>query len=240
MSENHKKIIESIDIMLSDNILQMQFYGEFCQFINFSKDRDIETCGVSIDINGLNFIFNDHFIDTLTLGEMNFVMMHEISHLLWNHSQRIRRGGYENGLSNVAQDMIINESIVSDIITRLKNINKKENKHIQFAEIPKNKETQKCWVLRLPSEYTGKLIFEELYEWLFSQKVLYDKWKNNFNKQSDDCPVSDYLQKIFEQLDNGIKNFLDVHIPSEISQEYEQNIINDIIIHILINNIIIS
>lgn len=214
--------------MISDAILQLQYYGELCQFINFKKDNQIDTCGVTVNINGVEFIFNDTFIDGLTQNETNFVMLHEISHIIWDHQYRIRRGGYDQSLSNIAQDMIINKIIQTDIILKMTKINKKENKNIQFADIPINKNDNEIWVLMLPDEYKGNLIFEELYEWLFLQKSQYNNWlKTNINGNIQ-CPVSEYLKKIFEQLDIGKIEFFDHHFKDDVPYEYKKNIINDI------------
>ena len=56
----------------------------------------------------------------LTQEEMNFIMIHEILHLLLDHQARTRRCGYDHDLSNIVQDMIINDIISTDIIGRMK------------------------------------------------------------------------------------------------------------------------
>jgi hypothetical protein len=71
-------------------------------------------------------------------------------------------------MSNIAQDMIINHIIWEDI------------PHA-FVEIPKNKDG-KNMALFVPKEYTGKLIFEELYEWLKDEK---EKWQKEQKKNSE-------------------------------------------------------
>jgi hypothetical protein len=76
-------------------------------------------------------------------------------------------GQYDHKLSNIAQDMIINHIIWEDI------------SHA-FVEIPKDK-NGKNMALFVPKEYTGKLIFEELYEWLREEK---EKWQKSQKNQS--------------------------------------------------------
>jgi hypothetical protein len=76
-------------------------------------------------------------------------------------------------MSNIAQDMIINHVIWEDI------------SH-SFVEIPKSKDG-KNMALFVPKEYTGKLIFEELYEWLKDEK---EKWQKEQDKK-DKCQTCD-------------------------------------------------
>lgn len=226
----HPKIIESIDTMISDAILSLQYYGEFCQFINFKELKSIATCGVSVDIHGMRFFYNNDFIEDLSQEEMNFIMLHEIYHLLWDHSLRTKRCGYEHELSNVAQDMIINNVIKTDIVDKMKYYNKKYNKNVIFAKSPVDKKTNKIWVLEMPVEYKGALIFEELYEWLFDERKKYKDWKDECKNEKGDknCPVSDYLKRIFDQLDMGILDFLDDHLPDDISPEHRKSILENV------------
>ena len=173
MAKNHEKITNSIDVMISDAMLGLQYYGEFCQYINFKQVKSIETCGVTVDLHGMRFYFNDEFVDELTQEEMNFVMIHEIFHLLWDHQARTRRCGYEHDLSNVVQDMIINDVIRTDIVDKMKYHNKLNKRNMSFAEAPVNRETNKVWVLHKPEEYIGKLSFEEM-------KILVTEIQNKF------------------------------------------------------------
>jgi len=245
MAENHQKIINSVDVMISDAMLGLQYYGEFCQFINFKKYHSIKTCGVTVDIHGMRFYFNEEFIDTLTQEEMNFVMLHEIFHLLWDHQARTRRCGYDHELSNVVQDMIINDVIKTDIIDKMSHQNKINKRNLSFAEMPIDRETNKVWVLHKPEEYKGTLSFEEMYEWIIIEKQRYDEWKANCQCDKSleckcnrmhgkepcscpDCPVSDYLRKIFDQLELGICEFLDCHLPCDLPAEYRKSIIENV------------
>lgn len=226
-------------------MLGLQFYGEFCQFINFKKSHGLDTCGVTVDIHGMRFFFNSEFVDDLTQEEMNFVMLHEIFHLLWDHRARTRRLGYQHEYSNIVQDMIINDVIKTDIVDKMKYHNKKTGRNLNFAEVPVDRETNKVWVLHKPEEYSGVLSFEEMYEWLMIEKEKYDVWKHQCTCDKDldckcnrmhgkaqctcmDCPVSDYLRKLFDQVEMGILDFLDCHLPDDIPPEYRKSIIDNV------------
>lgn len=235
MTNTHEKLIISIDTMISDAILRLQFYGEFCQFINFSELHNIGTCGVTVEVGGMRFVFNRKFLDKLPQEQVNFIVIHEIFHLLWDHQARTRKLGYEHALSNVAQDMIINTVIKTDIIDKMNFYNKRENRNMSFAQIPVHKDGE-VWVLELPEEYKGKLIFEELYEWLLSERDKYDEWKKTQEIREGEkdkgkrtpCPVSPYLEKLFDQMSMGIVDFLDKHLPNDLPEEYRKSVIDNI------------
>jgi len=105
--------------------------------------------------------------------EVNFITLHEDFHLLFNHPRRTITGQYDHKMSNIAQDMIINHIIWEDISHN-------------FVEIPKS-EDGKNMALFVPKEYTGKLIFEELYEWLKEEKEKYEKQKKDGKCKNDKC-----------------------------------------------------
>jgi predicted metal-dependent peptidase len=114
----------------------------------------------------MNFFYSPKFLENMSQKEVNFIIIHEEFHLLFNHPKRTVSGQYDHKMSNIAQDMIINHVIWEDI------------PHL-FVEIPKDK-NGKNMTLFVPKDYTGKLIFEELYEWLKDEK---EKWE----KQNKPC-----------------------------------------------------
>jgi len=200
--EPHNKIQTCISHMISGGILP--FYGEFNLFVNFIKDSTIMTCGVNLSDNGMNFYWNQKFLDKLPQKQLNFIFVHETYHLLFNHPERSE--GYIKDISNIAQDMIINKIIIDDIV-------KTNNPLVKgFMEIP----SEGITAILPPIEYKGNLIFEELYYWLLKE---YEDYKKN---------KSNKLSKIFDeiQLNNGM--FLDKHIDDCVSKEYRDQFINEI------------
>ena len=159
----HEKLLESVQSMLIDTRVNLPFYGNFNLFINFKEDENIGTCAVNMTSKGMNFFYSSSFLNRLTQREINFITLHEDFHLLLNHPRRTITGQYDPKLSNIAQDMIINHVIWEDIPHR-------------YVEIPKDAEG-KNMALFVPKEYTGKLIFEEIYEWLRDEKEKRDKQK---------------------------------------------------------------
>ncbi len=166
----HEKLLNGIQTMLIDTKINLPYYGEFNLHINFHEQDSIGTCAVNVTSKGMNFFYSPKFLEHMSQKEVNFITLHEDFHLLFNHPKRTVTGQYDHKLSNIAQDMIINHVIWEDI------------PHA-FVEIPKSKDG-KNMALFVPKEYQGKLIFEELYEWLKDEK---DKWQKE-QKQNQECP----------------------------------------------------
>ena len=169
IKNSHEKILNGIQTMLIDTRINLPYYGEFNLSINFHEQDSIGTCAVNVSEKGMNFFFSPKFLDDLSQKEVNFITLHEDFHLLFDHPKRTITGQYDHKLSNIVQDMIINHVIWEDI------------PHA-FVEIPKNKDG-KNMALFVPKEYEGKLIFEELYEWMKEEK---DKWQKEQNSKCKD------------------------------------------------------
>ena len=165
----HEKLLNSVQTMLIDTKVNLPYYGEFSLHITFHEQDSIGTCAVNVTSKGMNFFYSPKFLENLSQKEVNFINLHEDFHLLFNHPRRTITGQYDHKLSNIAQDMIINHVIWEDI------------PHA-FVEIPKSPDG-KNMALFVPKEYEGKLIFEELYEWLKEEK---EKWQKE-QKQNSQC-----------------------------------------------------
>jgi predicted metal-dependent peptidase len=168
----HEKLLTSIQEMLIDTKVNLPYYGEFNLHVNFHESSSLPTCGVNVTTKGMNFYYNPQFLQHMSQKEVNFVTLHEDFHLLFNHPRRTITGQYDHKLANIAQDMIINHIIWDDISHN-------------FVEVPKS-EDGKNMALFLPKEYTGKLIFEELYTWLKDEKEKWDEKQKN-NKGDGEC-----------------------------------------------------
>jgi len=169
----HEKLLNSIQTMLIDTKVNLPYYGEFNLHISFHEQDSIGTCAVNVTSKGMNFFYSPKFLEDMSQKEVNFIALHEDFHLLFNHPRRTITGQYDHKLSNIAQDMIINHVIWEDI------------SH-SFVEIPKNKDG-KNMALFIPKEYTGKLIFEELYEWLKEEKEKFQKKQKEGKCKNSQC-----------------------------------------------------
>ena len=166
----HEKLLASVQTMLIDTKVNLPYYGEFNLHINFHENDAVGTCGVNVGTKGFNFYYSPKFLADMSQKEVNFITLHEDFHLLFNHPKRTITGQYDHKLSNIVQDMIINHIIWEDISHN-------------FVEIPKSPDG-KNMALFIPKEYEGKLIFEELYEWMKEKK---DQWNK---EQKSKCQCS--------------------------------------------------
>jgi predicted metal-dependent peptidase len=155
----HPKILHCLEMMLLNGEIDMPYYAEFNATVNFFErpnDPNLKTAGVNVTEKGMNHYYNPSFIDGLTQKQVNFLVLHETFHLLFNHPRRTRMGGYDHELSNISQDMIINQILVKDI-------------KASFLDIPKDK-YGKNTALFIPKDYEGEWVFEILYDWLKLKK----------------------------------------------------------------------
>lgn len=181
--------MESIQVMLIDTKVNLPYYGNFNLFINFHENnKGVPTCGVNMTSRGMQFYYNSEFLEKMSQKEVNFITLHEDFHLLWNHPKRTITGQYDHQLSNIAQDMIINHIIWEDIPN-------------SFIEIPKDS-NGKNMALFIPKDYTGKLIFEEVYEWLRDKQEEHRK-KQKKNGQCSTCNGTGQKQNGQKDQDKG-------------------------------------
>ncbi len=155
----HPKILHCLEMMLLNSEVDLPYYAEFNSAVNFferANDPHLQTAGVNVTEHGMNHYYNPMFVDSLTQKQVNFLVLHETFHLLFNHPRRTKMGGFDHKLSNIAQDMIINQILVKDIKS-------------SFLDIPKNKEGKNT-ALFLPKEYEGEWVFEIVYNWLKTKK----------------------------------------------------------------------
>lgn len=165
---------QNIDSRLTDEIVSMiyrkntpdgkksmnlTFYGYFFTRINFEEVHDNSTACVYAKGSRLYLRYNKKFIDVLDREELRFLLMHELSHLLFSHLNRI--GDRNPRKANVVADMIINTAILEDFDSSFKQIHGKYDLgESNVLEIPK---------LLVPPEFKGRRIFEELYDWMEEQ-----------------------------------------------------------------------
>lgn len=214
------------------------YWGEFALFINFIE-QNYGTCAVNFKNASMNFYYNNKWLDTLDNQlQVNFVVVHELQHLLSDHMNRSKRANFKYKLANIAMDMVINSNIIDTIPKTI-------------CEMPKN-------LFKIPAEYEGERIFEILYYWLANKKEQYDEMVKDMEKtQSDKQPGDDQqdsdekddekkqgngttqedidnafskeLQTVFKNAEDYVfdEHMLD-DVPDELKDEIRKDIINNL------------
>ncbi|MBQ4100543.1 MAG: hypothetical protein IJC83_03255, partial [Oscillospiraceae bacterium] len=90
------------------------FYGLLLMHMTYSVDENVETACT----DGTRIVFGTVFLDKLSDSELDFVMMHEILHVVLQHCQRY--GDFEKEIFNIACDIVVNSNILLE-----NNMNKK-------------------------------------------------------------------------------------------------------------------
>ena len=90
-----------------DLLRKMPFYGDIVMRLPFMENTHIPTART----NGGKIEYNPEFFSSLTGGQRNFILMHEVFHVLLFHC---RRNGERNPrLWNTAADMIVNSMLMN-------------------------------------------------------------------------------------------------------------------------------
>jgi len=82
------------------------FYGLLLMHMVYSVDESLETAAT----DGVRIVFGPAFLDELTDGELDFVMMHEILHVVLQHC--LREGERDHETFNIACDIVVNSNIL--------------------------------------------------------------------------------------------------------------------------------
>lgn len=107
LSENKKK--EYIKRLLMSRmrlLLNYGFYGLLLMHIKYALDENCETAAT----DGRRIWFSPKFLDELSDSELDFVMMHEILHVVLQHC--MRQGDRNNEQFNIACDIVVNSIIL--------------------------------------------------------------------------------------------------------------------------------
>ena len=82
------------------------FYGLLLMHMVFALDKDCETAAT----DGRRIFFGPDFLENLSDGELDFVLMHEILHVVLQHC--FRQGERDNERFNIACDIVVNSNIL--------------------------------------------------------------------------------------------------------------------------------
>ena len=97
------------------------FYGLLLMHMRFAVDESEETAST----DGARITFGVDFLDSLGDEELDFVMMHEVMHVVLQHCFRGR--DCDDELFNVACDIVVNSNILLENKMKLSSITLKSH-----------------------------------------------------------------------------------------------------------------
>ena len=105
-NEKIKEYMKRLMLSRMRILLNNGFYGLLLMHMIFSIDKNCKTAST----DGKRIFFGPDFLDELNDSELDFVMMHEILHVVLQHC--LRQDNKENERFNVACDIVVNSNIL--------------------------------------------------------------------------------------------------------------------------------
>lgn len=104
--EKIRKYIQRLLLSRMRILCNHGFYGLLLMHMVYSIDEKLETACT----DGMRITFGTDFLDSLSNSELDFVMMHEILHVVLQHC--LRGGDREHETFNIACDIVVNSNIL--------------------------------------------------------------------------------------------------------------------------------
>ena len=118
--EKKKEYVQRLLLSRMRILCDHGFFGLLLMHAAYSVSEDIETACT----DGKGIIFGTSFLDELSDSELDFVMMHEILHIVLHHCAR--RDERDNEAFNIACDIVVNSNILLENKMNLKSITLKK------------------------------------------------------------------------------------------------------------------
>lgn len=104
--EEKRKYIRRLLLSRMRILSKHGFYGILLMHMEFALDESLDTAAT----NGTKIIFGPAFLDFLDDRELDFIMMHEILHVVLQHCTR--REKRDSEIFNIACDIVVNSTIL--------------------------------------------------------------------------------------------------------------------------------
>ena len=118
--EKKKEYIKRLLLSRMRILCNNGFYGLLLMHMIYSIDENCETAAT----DGRRIFFGPRFLDELSDSELDFIMMHEILHVVLQHC--LRQGDRDNEQFNIACDIVVNSNILLSENMNLKSITLKK------------------------------------------------------------------------------------------------------------------
>jgi len=147
------------------------FYGLLLMNTKFGLDLNCDTAYT----DGTRICFSPKFVDELSDSELDFILMHEILHIVLRHCER--NGNLNNIIFNIACDIVVNSNILKSNDMDIKSITLKcdgEAMHIA----PDGKEGY-----LYTAEEVYEMLIDGIKELKFNSFDIHDHWGSSKNNQ---------------------------------------------------------
>lgn len=104
--EKKKEYVKRLLMSRMRLLINNGFYGLLLMHMIYSIDENCETAAT----DGKQIFFGPKFLDELSDSELDFIMMHEILHVVLQHC--MRQGDYDSEQFNIACDIVVNSNIL--------------------------------------------------------------------------------------------------------------------------------
>lgn len=156
MDKKTNTVSEGISEFRTQLLLKMPFFGDLLSHLDIIENSSVDTAAT----NGRVIYYNQKFFKQLTEGERNFVLMHELMHVILLHVKR--KNNKELDFWNVAADYVVNGTL--EVL--LKKNSYEYWEHGYDFGIPFEKPSCGCFLER----YDGQSV-EELYRYIYRDNI---------------------------------------------------------------------
>lgn len=165
------------------------FYGLLLMHMKFAVDEQVSTACT----DGVQIIFGTAFLESLSDEELDFVMMHEILHVVLQHCMRGHT--LDNETFNIACDIVVNSNI---FLENNKNINSitLKNYGVSMHQTPTGREgynytAEEVYTMLKPIQKSRQTVKANRASGEYSQWDDHSRW--------EDCADVETLQDIWRQ-----------------------------------------
>lgn len=104
-----RDVASEIQKLRMTTVRKAPFYGDILVSMSFLEDRSVPTAVT----DGVTVRYNPDFLGGLTIGEQNYIIMHEVMHVLLRHPMRAKNRRAD--VWNAAADYVVNSILDWDV-----------------------------------------------------------------------------------------------------------------------------
>lgn len=198
-----RDVASEIQKLRMTTVRKAPFYGDILVSMSFLEDRSVPTAVT----DGVTVRYNPDFLGGLTIGEQNYIIMHEVMHVLLRHPMRAKNRRAD--VWNAAADYVVNSILDWDVrpVMRKIGVPFDRPKDGLFAELDRMQSAESLYdiILRdnpLSTEDTGIMNGRATYrEGINGEKRFVRAPENDF---AEPAPMSKAQEALMEERIKGL------------------------------------